>query len=117
MTQLLSLKYMRLPDMDGDVFENYANDSNKDDYEVEEDGLELIVNNEVWIFYEQILNQWKLSSTYRSAFHYPFEMMFSRDSIFFWLFHSYNHRLCIGTISNGINDIFKVLSLFFIFAF
>ena len=34
----------------GDVFENYANDSNKDDYEVEEDGLELIVNNEVWIF-------------------------------------------------------------------
>lgn len=44
-------------------------------------------------------------------------MMFSRDSIFFWLFHSYNHRLCIGTISNGINDIFKVLSLFFIFAF
>ena len=50
MTQLLSLKYMRLPDMDGDVFENYANDSNKDDYEVEEDGLELIVNNEVWIF-------------------------------------------------------------------
>ena len=36
--------------MDGDVFENYANDSNKDDYEVEEDGLEIIVNNEVWIF-------------------------------------------------------------------
>ena len=41
---------MRLPDMDSDVFENYSNYCNKDDYEVEDDGLELIVNNEVWIF-------------------------------------------------------------------
>ncbi len=45
-------KYIRLTDIDGDVFENYANYCNKDDYEVEEDGLELTVNNEVWIFYE-----------------------------------------------------------------
>lgn len=34
----------------GDVFENYANYCSKDDYKVEEDGLELTVNNEVWIF-------------------------------------------------------------------
>ena len=45
-------QYIRLTDIKGNSYDGYAHYCAKDDYEVEEDGLEMRVNGDIWVFYE-----------------------------------------------------------------
>lgn len=45
-------QYIRLTDIKGISYDGYAHYCAKDDYEVEEDGLEMRVDRDIWIFYE-----------------------------------------------------------------
>ncbi|MCC2718086.1 hypothetical protein [Finegoldia magna] len=45
-------QYIRLTDIKGISYDGYAHYCAKDDYEVKEDGLEMRVDRDIWIFYE-----------------------------------------------------------------
>ena len=45
-------QYIRITDIEGNSYNGYVNYCAKDAYEVEEDGLEMRVDGDIWIFYE-----------------------------------------------------------------
>ena len=45
-------QYIRLTDIKGNSYDGYAHYCAKYDYEVDEDGLEMRVNGDIWVFYE-----------------------------------------------------------------
>lgn len=47
-----NLKYIRLADVNGNLYKGYAHYCDKEDYEAKEDGVEVKVGNDIWVFYE-----------------------------------------------------------------
>lgn len=45
-------KYIKLINKDNKSYKGYSYYCDKDDYEAEEDGLEMRVGKDIWIFYE-----------------------------------------------------------------
>ncbi len=45
-------QYIRITDIEGNSYNGYVHYCAKDDYEVEEDGLEMRVDGDILIFYE-----------------------------------------------------------------
>lgn len=53
-------KNIQLTDIDGNIYKGTGYFCDKEDYETIEDGIEISVENEIWIFYESDIKNLKI---------------------------------------------------------